>query len=805
MSYPPRRLIVLAVALALPGLVQAELIFLKDGFVLQGKVRRESVVEFDPVTKEMISIPRGFFMVDDGVRRVYFSPRQVSIVERLSTPPEETIGVGKVRTIINPQVMPPVEEVVEVGPWNPKNWERHYWFKAPPRGPADPALKGITQMIARINPYYVQVDTINKFKWHSGYLTREFEPKELYELLKAGKAFQESVDLKPEEIVAKRMRLINFLTQTGWYDLADKELDRLLTDLPSERKRVTDARAVVDQQRAKDRWETIKTLFAAGRYEATGREIQNFPLRNASDKVLADLRELKTRLATQAEALKEARAALAEWAKKVKTPEGRELARIVGVLDKELHPATIDRLDAFLGQAREAQRRLAKGETPPYTPEELLSLAVSGFVLGSPSATPKPLAGLNLWKTRVFMLEYLREPAKNNRDKLLADYEKNITPRIDLDEIAQMVDFLPPTLATEIKPGVPTEMKCGPRERLTYEVVLPPEYTPSRQYPVLLALPAASERASAMTRRLQAAAAEQGYILASVEWGRGEQRWNYGAESHDAVLECLRDLRRRFQMDSDRVFLIGLADGGKGVYDVGLSHPDLFAGLIPVAGGPHVHARRYWRNAQYLPVYAVTGTTINGDQARDTREQFTQWVGRGYPAIWVEYKGRGIEWYPGELPLMFDWMRNQKRAFPLRKLGTDGAGGTFGDEFCSIRRDDNRFYWVSGTTISRCQMPADRWSNAVPSATVTASISTEGNGISIRSSGYSQLTLWIGRNAAGKYMLDLDRPITVRHGLNLVVLNNKKITPSLGVMLEDLYERGDRKHLFVAKVPFKVN
>jgi predicted esterase len=805
MSYPPRRLIVLAVALALPSLVQAELIFLKDGFVLQGKVRRESVVEFDPVTKEMISIPRGFFMVDDGVRRVYFSPRQVSIVERLSTPPEETIGVGRVLTLINPKAMLPVEEVIEAGPWNPKTWTRPYQFKAPPRGPADPAVWGVTQMIARINPYYVQVDAVNKFKWHSGYLTREFDPNELYALLKAGKAFQETAEMKPQEIVAKRMRLINFLTQTGWYDLAEKELDKLLTDLPSERTRVTDARAVIDKQRAKDRWETIKTLFAAGRFQATAKEIDNFPLRNASDKVLADLRELKTRLATQAETLKEAKTALGDWAKKVNTPAGKELVRIVGVIEKELHPATVDRLDAFLGQAREADRRIAKGEKPPYNPEELLSLAVSGFLLGSPSAAPKPEIAINLWKTRVFLLEYLREPLKNARDKRLADYEKDVTPRVDLDEIAQMVDFLPPTESVDVQPSVPTEMKCGPRQRLTYEVVLPPEYTPNRQYPVLLALPAAGERASAMTKRLQATAAEQGYILASVEWGRGEQRWNYSAENHDAVLECLRDLRRKFQMDSDRVFLIGLADGGKGVYDVGLSHPDLFAGLIPMAGGPHVHARRYWRNAQYLPVYAVTGTTINGDQARDTREQFTQWVGRGYPAFWVEYKGRGTEWYPGELPLVFDWMRNQKRAFPLRRLGTDGAGGTFGDEFCSIRRDDNRFYWVTGTTVRQCQMPADRWSNAVPSAMITATVNTEGNGVAIKSSGYSQITLWIGRNSAGKYMLDLDRPVTVRHGLNTVVLNNKKITPSLGVLVEDLFERGDRKHLFVAKVPFKVN
>ena len=49
---------------------------------------------------------------------------------------------------------------------------------------------------------------------------------------------------------------------------------------------------------------------------------------------------------------------------------------------------------------------------------------------------------------------------------------------------------------------------------------------------------------------------------------------------------------------------------------------------------------------------------------------------------------------------MFDWMRHQKRAFPMRQLGTDGAGGPTGTEFSTMRDEDNRFYWLGLSKIS---------------------------------------------------------------------------------------------------------
>src|SRR5207245_8724942 len=97
-----------------------------------------------------------------------------------------------------------------------------------------------------------------------------------------------------------------------------------------------------------------------------------------------------------------------------------------------------------------------------------------------------------------------------------------------------------------------------------------------------------------------------------------------------AVLTSSRDLGRRDQVDSDRVFLFGGEQGGVAAFDVGLSHPDQFAGVIPMSATPMYFAGRYWPNAQYLPFYIVNGDKTAG--AALTKVIFKDWNRHQYPS-----------------------------------------------------------------------------------------------------------------------------------------------------------------------------
>jgi pimeloyl-ACP methyl ester carboxylesterase len=796
MPLAPRLTLVAVALLVTAAPTRADLIFLKDGHVLQGTVRREVRPEFDPVSRDMIAIPKGFFTIDDGPRRITFAPAQVRIIETLPAPTEERVISHPGKLLLNPRILPPHLEVAEVGKWDVKKWERDYWFKTP-----DMPRVGVRQAIAALSPYYARVDAITKFRWSAAYLTREWEPETVIELLRNSRALAESPKEAAPQAVTKRFRLCDFLAQAGWLDHAEKELDRLLKDFPDQKERVATARGQIERTRARDVWEEVKNWYHAGRHDAVRKRLASFPTKNVSDRVLTDVGEMRAKLAASAELTAQTARALDETIlDATTTSEGKALVAAAKVIRAELHPATADRLDAFLGQHRDAMRQKARNKKPALSPDQLLSLAVTGWLLGSPSAEARPEAAVNLWKTRQMVLDYLREPEPGPRRKLLEGYLGQVTPRVDLDEIAQMIDHLPPA---EPAPDTSTkviEWTTGSSRRPTsYFVKLPPEYTHNRQYPVLVLLHDGGERPEAVIERFEKHAADHGYILAAPAWShKTSNEYHYTDREHEAVMNAVRDLRRRYQVDSDRVFLFGLGEGGKGAFDIGLTHPDVFAGVLPMAAAPNYFSKRCWRNAQMLPFYVVTGTR-GADHHKLLTEQFTAWVQRAYPALWVDYKGRGTEFFPAELPHMFDWMRHQRRAFPLRQLGTDGNGTPFGNEFCTMRGEDNRFYWLEATHVSpRCVVTPDRWDNFATPAMLTARFEPVANEITIKGSGVSELTVWFGRNAAGQYLVDFDKPVSIRVGLR--GMWNRRVTPSLAVMLEDLQKRGDRKRLVVAKV-----
>jgi predicted esterase len=828
--------LLLALLAASPAL--ADLLIFKDGFVLQGKVKREAVSEFDPVSRESFTMPRGFFLIDDGPRRVYFSQSQVRIAEGMPAPVEERVWLP-LQSMINPKVPPTVLETMPATEWNAK-WVRVMPFRSPS------GSWKIEQRLGLLTPSYARVDATKTYRWSSAYLTRELGPETVYKLLRSHPALQDDYvpppprrrgkppakkdkpvnkgktgtkgkpadKSKPKEkpkpekptaarIAAQRLRIVDFLGQAGYYDLAEKELARLVKDVPGEKKRVTAIRKTLAKMKARERFEELKRWRQAGRHAGVRKALESFPENLLSEHALSELREIKSADERSRERMALAARLLAECAKGITEARHKPLARAADVLRAELHPWSVERLDAFLGQARQAERQRAAKRKPTRGPAELLALAISGWLLGSPSAEARPEAALALWQTRQMVLDYWRNGDGDERGKILADYLKKVKTRVELDEVAQMVPNLPPPApAKDTDTGVTARKLQRGRKGITYHVQLPPEYSHNRPYPLLVVLGNAGESATAMLKRWSAIAAENGFILAAPEWEQElSGAYQFSEAEHDAVLEALRDLRRSYRVDADRVFLFGLLEGGKLALDVGLQHPGQFAGVLTMGTAPTHFPARCWRNAQYLPVYLVNGSCA-GDSFKQLRTAFDNWLPRGYPALWVEYKGRGQEWFGGELPTMMDWMRRQRRVFPMRQLGTDGLGGNFGNEFNTLRGERVRFYWLSAPEVYPRNTIRGRWNNFISPASLTGRIDPNTNEIVLKTLGVRRLTVWLGRNAQGDYMVDLDKPVNIKIGFR--VYWARKVKASLGVLLEDLYERGDRQQLFVAKVDLKL-
>jgi pimeloyl-ACP methyl ester carboxylesterase len=768
-------------------------ITLTDGTVLQGEDRREG--HYEITGQEVIFIPKGFFFLDDGPRRIFFGSKLMRDIKPRPEITEEK--VLRLRTIaVQPEVVPEVDEVLSVGEFDDK-WDRTVKFRSGLH------QKKVEQHLMLLTPYYARTDAITRWLWPAVYLTHELGPDVVRELLSTHPDFVEDPKLPAEALNARRFRACDFFAQAGWYDEADSVLDRMLADKPAEKDKVRAeaAKAAVGKMRCREQFEAIKRAHNAGQFQAVRKRLADFNEKAASDDTLTALRTLRDEYQAADKALADAARFLDDLSSKL-SQNGRDavLVEAATTLRAGLQADDLPRLEAFLGQAAQAERQYKAGKKATG-PAELLSLAITGWMLGNPSAEAKPETAVRLWRARQFAMKYLSSE-EGARKPLLDSYLRDRDNAATVDEFTQFIPRLPPPEKEAAVTDQPVEMKTGKgRDAVSYLLQLPPEYRPGRNWPVLIVLHQSGEMPADMLKRWSEAASENGYILVAPEWSQLlGGAYGYSEREHAVVLDALRDLRRRFAVDSDRVFLFGLGQGGEMAFDVGLSHPDLFAGVLPMSAGPRAFARKYVTNGQYLPFYIVDGDRSGELIKKNLRDEFSDWVNQ-YPMMWIQYKGRGVEWYGGEVPMMFDWMRNKKRAFPLQQIGVG-----VGKDLVTQRATDNSFYWLTTDGIKPRYVNSETaWHNSVPSATLRARIILDTGVISVETVGLSNATLWLGRNGNGESMIDFDKPLTVRwtkDGVLSTPWNKKKVTPSLATLLEDLARRGDRQRLFVAKLEF---
>jgi len=327
-----------------------------------------------------------------------------------------------------------------------------------------------------------------------------------------------------------------------------------------------------------------------------------------------------------------------------------------------------------------------------------------------------------------------------------------------------------------------------------YLVQLPPEYDPYRRYPAILTLHGAGSTPAQQIdwwaggwtpggwRNGQAT--RHGYVVIAPSWASEHQReYRYSLQEHAAVLNCLRDACRRFAIDTDRVFLSGHSMGGDAAWDLGLAHPDLWAGVIPIVAQSDKYCARYWENAELVPFYFVCGELDGNKMAMNARD-LDRYLTHGYNCTVVEYRGRGHEHFLDEIQRLFDWMGRFKRDF-------------FPKEFTAytMRRWDNFFWWVEldalppGAMVDPVDWPPPRGTQPMQTkASVTAT-----NGIYIRT-GAGTVRVWLSPET-----LNLDERVNV-------VVNGRRINPGqfvepdLETLLEDVRTRGDRQHPFWVKL-----
>ncbi|QDT69965.1 hypothetical protein MalM25_29090 [Planctomycetes bacterium MalM25] len=781
--------------LAIGSACHAATLQLNDGRIISGKLGETAGVAEDPIAPgpsagAIRTTP--ILVIEDGLRRAYVHKTAVREVLDERDEPRIRIPVwqnpakrgASLGSIGAPSSMTPFDEygrrIIEL--------------------PSDKGPIAVIQGVTEVTPVYTRVQGLKaeprSYLWDMRLATSSLPRQTLTNILHGA---------IPRNDFDARMQVVRLYLQSERYRDASEELKTIQADfagspeasLPDlednlRRLRGLAARSLLDE---------IELRRDAGQHALARTFLERFPDEGVTGDTLQRVRELLDEDDAQRARHETLLARLDGVTTQLGEPAAKRVAeRIVAEIRARLTPATADRLTAFT--------QLASGDA--LSSNELAAVAISGWLLGSNNADESLPAALSLVRTRDAIRRYLA--TGNPQERAAALNTLRDAEGAEVSRVAELLARMEPPLPLvdppdasmtdgeiEASPPLPVgcyELTTEVGERTIRSLVqLPPEYDPLRSYPTILTLGdlgvspdrqldywAGSPRAE--VGRL-GQARRRGYVVIAIDWATPDQlRYGYRAEEHAAVLSSLRNAMRRVAIDSDRVFLTGHGAGGDLAWDLALAHPEHWAGCLPFLAVADRYCDRYWRNAEFVPWRVVLGELDAGKLDRNARE-LDRYLRPRYDATVVEYRGRGYDPLSDDIQRTFDWMGRKRRGAPPEEF-----------ECNTMRPWDNYFWWIEAEGLPQksitlpAQWPPRRGSRP---ASIRGRKYT-GNKLAIFC-GAEKVTVWLSPE-----LVDFDQPIEIEHNGRRLVPRGERVTPDLGVLLEDARTRADRKRPYWAKV-----
>ncbi len=756
-----------------PAQLDAGEIRLKDGTVLRGTIRPQQSLALATQRNagELTTYP--IVAAVTPLRR-YFVPTRS--VEELNNDSDldrfETFELSKRKSRFTKQLQS-LGIPAEVGPWD-EFGRRRLVFRVKNQ------TRNVYQWVTTLTPQQATV-IAQGFGWKHGIATGAIPPDVLDRWLRR---------VTDNEQLDDRLAIARFYLQANLFKQARDELKDVREQFPAEATKIASLQTQLDELVGQKILDELKRRRNNGQHQLFRNALKAFPVDQQSAAIRRQVRELIEQDRILADQLTAARRQLAEELDAVAQTNDREqLKPLVDEIVEQVDIESVARLDAFL--------RFANDDT--LEPTEKLALAGSGWLTGAGNAVTTLRDAVSLYQARQLLLAAVRDdPAE--LPGLLARLEA--TEGISTARVASLIAYLPPIIPT---PQIGAENAAGTVIRIVptqsgpgYHVLLPPEYNPNHKYPTLVVLhdgsgsPQASIDWWAGTTRKPRPARRRGYIVVAPQLPTVARSTaastaatkpaastpidlQIGPKLHQQVHQTLVDARRRFRIDSDRVYLTGHGQGADAAFEIGMSHPDWFAAVVPIAGRMTDYCTYYWNNASQLAWYVVNGEL---DRVRVEHNAFglNRMLRHRFPMIYCEYGGRGYESYAEELFAIFDWLERQSRHEPQREF-----------EAGTLRSSDNRFHWVQMNALPLNETRGQRKRPLKLTAKITV-----GNSIHVNSAARAT-TLWLSPN-----LIDFDKRVQVtvngRRG------KSRFVQPSIAAMIDDFRNRADREKLYWARI-----
>ncbi|KQS34323.1 alpha/beta hydrolase-fold protein [Dyadobacter sp. Leaf189] len=238
-----------------------------------------------------------------------------------------------------------------------------------------------------------------------------------------------------------------------------------------------------------------------------------------------------------------------------------------------------------------------------------------------------------------------------------------------------------------------------------YGLYLPPNYDSTKKYPLVVMLHGAGSNHKLALRRVFGKSNAEGET--DVEASRSFPKWDdvdfivassyargtagYQGVPEQDVYDMLDDVKRRFNVDENRIYLTGLSMGGGGTLWIGLTRPDIWAAIAPVCPAPPEGTFDLAPNALNFPIHFFHGDADPVVPVDGTRKWVSHLQEMGVEVSYKEFvdvkHDSWVSAYDNEF--IFEWFGHAERnPFPDRV------------RFVSKLYKYNKSFWVTFDKIT---------------------------------------------------------------------------------------------------------
>ena len=253
--------------------------------------------------------------------------------------------------------------------------------------------------------------------------------------------------------------------------------------------------------------------------------------------------------------------------------------------------------------------------------------------------------------------------------------------------------------------------------------------------------------------------------------------WNMWHQDHIDPLfnRIIQNMIMLYEVDPNKVYLMGYSAGGDGVYQLAPRMADRFAAAAMMAGHPNETSPLGLRNLPFTLHMGENDTPYNRNKvAKEWKENLKDLRNNdpeGYPHLVTIHQGKG-HWMELLDTVAISWMDNYKRnPYPKKVVW---------------KQDDvthNRFYWL------RDENPTER-------SLLVANI--KGQTIEIENTSVSDFTIMLNDS-----LVDMDKSVIVKYdGKELF---NATVPRTSTTILKSIREYGDPESVYYGEIPISLD